>query len=136
MFDSTQFTKAALIIIDTEREIEKLLGVKISLQFEIIAEKKATAQDVIRIVSVVTNHSVADLMDRMKTNDICYARYACYYIMRIYLKMTYEQIGDSMLKNHSTVMAGLQVVNDQISNRVLHKIIEKSEDAFLKWIGK
>lgn len=136
MFDSTQFTKAALIIIDTEREIEKLLGVKISLQFEIITDKKATAQDVIRIVLSVTNHDWADLMDRVKTNDICYARYACYYLMRTYLKMTYEEIGEAMAKNHSTVMSGLQVLNDQKNNRVLQLIVKESEEAFIKWMSK
>jgi len=136
MFDSTQFTKAALILGEAQREIEKLIGVKILLEFEIDPHKQVTPRDVIKIVANLTNSSVLDLLDRIKTDHICYARYACYYIMRTYLKMTYEQIGEAMEKNHSTVMAGLRVLNDQKKNRVLQLIVKESEEAFIKWMGK
>lgn len=136
MFDSTQFTKAALILGQAQKDIEKLIGVNISLQFEIKTDKQLSAKDVIRIVANVTNHETIDITGHIKTNDLCYARYACYYLMRNYLNMTYHKIGQVTGKTHTTVLSGLKVLSFETNNKVLQKIVKESEEAFIKWMNK
>lgn len=134
MIQSTQFTKAALIMNEAQKEIAKLIGVPVRLSFEIETPRSLVAGNVIKVVCGAANISMTVLNGRSRTNEVAYARYVCFYLLRKYLGMTLKSIGKLFNRDHSTVMWGLDVLEKETTNEALQDLLAQSEAMLIKML--
>lgn len=136
MIQGTQFTKAALLLAEAQKQITELLGVNVLLSFEIETPQSMTVSNIIRIVSQVSGLAPIEMTGKSKTQEVCYCRYVCYYLMRKYLSMTKSAIGSVFRKDHSTVIAGLDVIEREKTNEELQVLLVECEKLFLKEVRR
>lgn len=132
MIQSTQFTKAALMLNEAQERISEMLGIAVKLSFEIETSKSLNTSNVLRIVSQVSGISVYELSGKGKTNTVVYARYVCFYLMRKYLGMTLKAIGEILHRDHATVINGLDIVERETNNTELSELLLQSESTLIK----
>lgn len=132
MIDSTKFTKAALILTEAQNSISKLIGVSIKIKFEIVSLPAITADHIIQIVSYCSGVDVMQMMSLSRVIDTVYARYVCYYLMRKYMNMNLKAIGQEFNRDHSTVVSGLCVIENEPNNKQLQELLIYAEAEFLK----
>lgn len=132
MIDSTQFTKAALILTEAQNSIGKLIGVSVKIKFEIESVNAITTDNIIQIVSHCSGVDVIQMMSLSRLSDTVYARYVCFYLMRKYMNMNLKAIGQEFNRDHSTVVSGLSVIENEPNNKPLQELLRYSEAEFLK----
>lgn len=81
--------------------------VKVTFSFRDIGP--VTEAKIMDVVEEVTGVSIPRMLSREKTNDAAYARYHCYVLMKKHLPMNLTQIGRAFDRDHSTVIAGMEV---------------------------
>ena len=82
---------------------------------ELIAGSEPVSQTVERIISKVAASyglTAADIKSSKRTKDIAYARHICIYIIRTITDMSLPAIGRIFGRDHSTVMASIQVIEN------------------------
>lgn len=132
MIDSTQFTKAALILTEAQNMITNLIGVNVKLKFEIESVTSITIGNIVHIVSSCSGVSVSDMEGLSRKSEVVYARYVCFFLMRKYMSLSLKAIGQVFNRDHSTVVSGLSVIEDEPNNKSLQQLLRHSEAEFLK----
>lgn len=132
MIDSTKFTKAALILTEAQTMITNLIGVNVKLKFEIESVTSITTENIIQIVAACSGVDAAQMMGLSRMSEVVYARFVCFFLMRKYMNMPLKAIGKEFNRDHSTVVSGLDVVENERSNHDLQSLLRRSENEFLK----
>lgn len=130
----TQITKAALILNEAQQKISELIGTNVLLSFEVETPYTLNATNVIAIVSQVANISVEQLTSKARFSEATYSRFVCYWLLRKYLGLTLKAIGDLFNRDHSTVIYGLDVIDNEPNNKDLQEILVQSEQQLIKII--
>lgn len=131
MIEAINFSKAALVLVEAEKQISNLIGAPVKLQFVVELNREITPEYIIETVSATTGISVDEIKNESRTTEIVNARFVCFYLMRTYLFMTYKAIGKVFGKDHSSVIHGLKIVNEQWENIPLQSLKEKCGAKFL-----
>ena len=131
MIDSTNFTKAAMVINQAQDEVSKLMGAPVKLKFHVELYHEITPEFVLETVSLVSGIPVESIRNESRESEIVNARFVAFYLLRTYLFMTHKAIGRLFKKDHSTVMHGLKIINEQFDNLALQNLKERCGAKFL-----
>ena len=69
------------------------------------------------IIKIITDYygvTMEDLRSKRKSRDISIPRQVSMYLLRQYTDMTFDDIGDYLDKDHSTVMSGVRKIEKMI----------------------
>ncbi|MDM1048032.1 helix-turn-helix domain-containing protein [Sphingobacterium hotanense] len=131
MIEAFNFSKAALVLVEAEKQISNLIGAPIKLNFQIELNREITPDYIIETVSLVSGIPVESIKNESRSTEIVNARFVSFFLMRTYLFMTYKSIGKFFAKDHSSVIHGLKMVNEQFDNIPLQTLKEKCGAKFL-----
>lgn len=81
-----------------------------------------TTEKIIDKISKKYNIPVEEITSRKRANEIANARHICIYLMSTLKSMTTTQIGKYFDRNHTTVMASLEVVKSKMEKNPLFRI--------------
>lgn len=132
MIQSTEFTKAALILDEAQRKISDLIGAPITLQFKIELYSEITPRFVLETVVKVSGLSAEQIRTGSKEQKYANARFVCFWLMRTYLFMTLKDIGRYFNRDHSTVIHGLNLIETQPDNEPLQELLKSCGTEFTK----
>ena len=68
-----------------------------------------------QIRKIVENHTKIDIGDKSRIQKFVYTRAMYFYLCREYTLFSLKEIGESIGKNHATVIHGIKLFNDWIS---------------------
>jgi|SRR5690606_14253619 len=128
MIQLDQLSKAALVMNEAQRQMSDLLGVKVNLFFELDGDMKINSSYIIRTVSHISGVSIEEMLGKSRAQEVCYARFVCFYHMHKYLAMSKASIGRIFNKDHSTVINGLDVLQNEQSNTILQDLLKQTEE--------
>ncbi len=80
--------------------------------------KYPTVNEIVAAVSDRFGVSVSDIMSMRRSQDVIYARHACYWLVREVTPMSLLQIARFMdKKDHSTIIHGIEMTQKRIATR-------------------
>ena len=80
--------------------------------------KYPTVNEIVAAVSDRFGVSVGDIMSMRRTNEVIYARHACYWLVREVTPLSLLQIARFMeKKDHSTIIHGIEMTTKRVETR-------------------
>lgn len=71
-------------------------------------------ETLLRLICDMAGVTIEQLKSRNRGRTLVMARYVFYHYARLYLNMTYKDIGDVFGNDHSTVLHGISMIKDMI----------------------
>lgn len=90
--------------------------------FEVIGSSRTNARvdwkSIVEVVVAKTGVSKREIMGRRRTRRIAHARHAICYLARLLSKMSYEEIGILLGRDHSTIIYAVDQITEQVRLKV------------------
>lgn len=112
MITTNDMEKGLRIVREAESKLSTLLGFSVVLNIQLYEKR---LEIVFEAVCEVTNHPLDRIKSETKTNELVYARYFAYKLIKEHLKYTVVAIGKIFNRDHSTIVVGLQTFEDLCS---------------------
>lgn len=84
-------------------------------------KKKITKEEVLEFVANKCGVSPYDIIGKVKTTDIVDSRHIYVAIMRKYFRYTYKSIGETLKRDHTTMIYAMNVFEDRYKNYEYYK---------------
>lgn len=109
MITTTDMEKGLHIIREAESKLSILFGFSVVIRIELYERR---LEVVFEAVCEVTKQPLERIKSETKTNELVYARYFAYKLIKDHLRYTVVAIGKIFNRDHSTVVTGLQTFDD------------------------